>query len=136
PLAMRNAVLRKLWLTEPSVVNYKALVEYNWDFTAPGYGELLPTDNIAKMAQQVFSGFSQTPKLEETPQAEAAQDPELQPTPQPALPAPEDDAIAAVRRSEQPIQHEPAPEPAHKSVSEPAPDLALPRRRHGGALPS
>ncbi|MFN3402199.1 MAG: DUF3306 domain-containing protein, partial [Ferrovibrio sp.] len=47
PLAMRNAALRKLWLTEPSVVNYKALVEYNWDFTAPGYGELLPTDNIA-----------------------------------------------------------------------------------------
>ncbi|MBS4045156.1 MAG: DUF3306 domain-containing protein [Alphaproteobacteria bacterium] len=136
PLAMRNAALRKLWLTEPSVVNYKALVEYNWDFTAPGYGELLPTDNIAKMAQQVFSGFSQTPKPEDTPQAEAAQDPQLQPTPQPALPAPEDDAIAAVRRSEQPIQDEPAAEPAHKSVSEPAPDLAPPRRRHGGALPS
>jgi len=131
PLALRNAALRKLWLTEPSVVNYKALVEYNWDFTAPGYGELLPTDNIAKMAQQVFSGFSQTPKPEETPQAEAAEDP----TPQPALPAPEEDAIAAVRTSEQPIQGEPAPEPAHKSVSEPPADPP-PRRRHGGALPS
>jgi hypothetical protein len=131
PLALRNAALRKLWLTEPSVVNYKALVEYNWDFTAPGYGDLLPTDNIAKMAQQVFSGFSQAPKPEvapqETPQAEAAEDP----APQPALPAPEEDAITAVRTSDQPAPAEPAVEPV------PAPDAQTPppRRRHGGALP-
>ncbi len=132
PLALRNAALRKLWLTEPSVVNYKALVEYNWDFTAPGYGELLPSDDIAKMAQQVFSGFSQTPGAEETPQAEPVESPAPQ---QPALPAPEEQPIVAVRTSEQPIQGEPAPEPAHKSVSEPPADPP-PRRRHGGALPS
>lgn len=127
PLALRNAALRKLWLTEPSVVNYKALVEYNWDFTAPGYGELLPTDNIAKMAQQVFSGFSQTPSAEETPQAESAEIPSQQP----ALPAPEEEAIAAVRMSDQPVPAEPVAEP----TPEPSTDLP-PRRRHGGALPS
>jgi hypothetical protein len=132
PLTLRNAALRKLWLTEPSVVNYKALVEYNWDFTAPGYGDLLPTDNVAKMAQQVFSGFSQAPKPEETPQetplAEAAEDP----APQPMLPAPEDEAIAAVRTSDQPAPAEPAAEPVPPSEAETPP----PRRRHGGALPS
>lgn len=131
PLALRNAALRKLWLTEPSVVNYKALVEYNWDFTAPGYGDLLPTDNIAKMAQQVFSGFSQTPKPDATPQLDASEDS----APQQALPASEEEVVAAVRTSEQPIQDAPAPEPAHESVSEPPADPP-PRRRHGGALPS
>ncbi len=132
PLALRNAALRKLWLTEPSVVNYKALVEYNWDFTAPGYGELLPTDNIAKMAQQVFSGFSQAPNAAETPQPDAGEDP-AQPA---ALPAPEEEAVAAVRVSEQPLQAEPMPAPAADPAAEPAADPSPPRRRHGGALPS
>lgn len=128
PLALRNAALRKLWLTEPSVVNYQALVEYNWDFTAPGYGELLPSDNIAKMARQVFSGFSQTPKPEEAPQPEAGEEP----APQQALPAPEDEAVLPVRTTQQPAQTAPlAAEPA----AEPATDLPAPRRRHGGALP-
>jgi hypothetical protein len=137
PLALRNAALRKLWLTEPSVVNYKALVEYNWDFTAPGYGDLLPTDNIAKMAQQVFSGFSQAPSAEEAPQPEAAEESIVQPAQQQALPAPEQEqAVAAVRTSDQPAPVEPAVEPAHESVIEPTADPLPPRRRHGGALPS
>jgi len=119
PPALRAAALRKLWLVEPSVVNYQPLVEYNWDFTAPGYGELLPTDDIAKMAQQVFSGFSQAPKRVETEaSAEVPASPE-------ALPAPEEQPLVA----QQDVT--PAPEPEAQPSEQP-----LPRRRHGGALPS
>lgn len=130
PLALRTAALRKLWVTEPSVVNYKALVEYNWDFTAPGYGDLLPTDDVAKMAQHIFSGFSQEPKPEETPrQAEAypdqqPQDPQPQ-DPHHALPAPEEQPVAE-------LEDESA---GAKPVVD-APEAPAARRRHGGALPS
>lgn len=118
PPALRTAALRKLWVTEPSVVNYQALVEYNWDFTAPGYGELLPTDDAVKMAQKVFSGFSQEPKQPDVPvetpsEAEAPQ----------ALPALDEAAVAEAV----PAQTADAAQPE---------ELPLPRRRHGGALPS
>lgn len=74
PQELRAAALRKLWLVEPSVKNYQALVEYNWDFTAPGYGALLPTDDVAKLAQRVISGFSQDPK-DDTPPAQPTNSP-------------------------------------------------------------
>ncbi|QDO99492.1 DUF3306 domain-containing protein [Ferrovibrio terrae] len=125
PTALRTAALRKLWVTEPSVVNYKALVEYNWDFTAPGYGELLPTDDVAKMAKHIFSGFSQEPKPEDAPQ-QSEIDPGQQPQdPQQALPAPEEQPVAEIQG-----------EPARAEPVADAPAAPAPRRRHGGALPS
>lgn len=125
PPALRTAALRKLWVTEPSVVNYKALVEYNWDFTAPGYGDLLPTDDVAKMARHIFSGFSQEPKPEDAPQ-EAKADPDQQPQdPHRALPAPEEQPVAELK--DEPARAEPVVD---------APEAPAPRRRHGGALPS
>lgn len=125
PTALRTAALRKLWVTEPSVVNYKALVEYNWDFTAPGYGDLLPTDDVAKMAKHIFSGFSQEPKPEDVPQ-QAETGPDQQPLDsQEVLPAPEEQPIAEVQ------SESPDAEPVAET-----PDAPAPRRRHGGALPS
>lgn len=126
PLALRNAALRKLWLIEPSVVNYKALVEYNWDFTAPGYGELLPTDNVAEMAKQVFSGFSQ---MQQPEAAEPAKTEDASSEPQQVLPAAE----------ELPLEQQPEQRIAETAPTEGAPvvpESAPPRRRHGGALPT
>lgn len=122
PPALKAAALRKLWLVEPSVVNYQPLVEYNWDFTAPGYGELLPSDDVMKMAKQVFSGFSQeAKKTDEAPMPmQAPSTPQASAEPQQALPPPVELPVAQVAASE----------PA--AVAEPA----VPRRRHGGALPS
>ncbi|WP_374466755.1 DUF3306 domain-containing protein [Ferrovibrio sp.] len=123
PPALRAAALRKLWLVEPSVVNYQPLVEYNWDFTAPGYGELLPTDDIAKYVKNVFEGG--LPKTA---------DHETKPEVTPAEPAQQ---IAAEAPAE-PVTVEPV-EPADEAVPdlapEPAPVYVPPRRRHGGALP-
>jgi hypothetical protein len=127
PPAMRAAALRKLWLVEPSVVNYQALVEYNWDFNAPGYGELLPTDDIAQMAQRVFSGFSQDPKPEDQPPAAAGDEAVPQ-----ALPAPQEEAVATVPAAEPAIEAEAVVDAA----PQPEPVMPSPRRRHGGALPT
>lgn len=119
PSALRNAALRKLWVTEPSVVNYQALVEYNWDFTAPGYGDLLPTDDVAKIAKHIFSGFSQEPKPEDMPAGEQPVESESQQ----ALPAPEETLAADAALAQPEVGPQPEEQP-------------LPRRRHGGALPS
>ncbi|WP_341894711.1 DUF3306 domain-containing protein [Ferrovibrio terrae] len=123
PPALKAAALRKLWLVEPSVVNYQALVEYNWDFTAPGYGDLLPGDDVVKMAQKVFSGFSQEPKPAE--EAPVAVPPAESSEPQQALPAPDDAAVAVSA----PLAPDPQP------AAEPQ-EASMPRRRHGGALPT
>lgn len=123
PPALRAAALRKLWLVEPSVVNYQPLVEYNWDFTAPGYGELLPSDDIAKYVKNVFEGS--LPK---------AADQEAEPEATPAEPAKQ---IVAEAPAEQAVVEPigPTDEVVSEAAPEPAPAYTPPRRRHGGALP-
>lgn len=119
PSGLRAAALRKLWLVEPSVVNYQPLVEYNWDFTAPGYGELLPTDDVVKFVKTVFEGTRPAVSEPEVPAVEAtsAERQALPPPPQeePVL-ASDDVPVAAL-------------DPQPQSETPP------PRRRHGGALP-
>lgn len=131
PSALRNAALRKLWVTEPSVVNYKALVEYNWDFTAPGYGELLPTDDVAKMAKHIFSGFSHNRNrktLRNRPRQSRINSHWAR---KEALPVTEEQS------AEQPVAEiEGEPARAEPVGNAPTATAAAPRRRHGGALPS
>lgn len=123
PPALRAAALRKLWLVEPSVVNYQPLVEYNWDFTAPGYGDFLPGEDIAKYVKTVFEGS--LPKPEEAAPEAATEAPAASPQESPRLvaEAPAEDLMAE------------ASEVAQDTPAEPAPVYTPPRRRHGGALP-
>jgi hypothetical protein len=123
PPALRAAALRKLWLVEPSVVNYQPLVEYNWDFTAPGYGDFLPGEDIAKYVKTVFEGS--LPKAEEAAPEAATETPAASPQGSPRLvaEAPAEDLAA---EASEVMQGPPA---------EPAPVYTPPRRRHGGALP-
>lgn len=123
PQALRAAALRKLWLVEPSVVNYQPLVEYNWDFTAPGYGDFLPGEDIAKYVKTVFEGS--LPKAEEAAPEAATEAPAASPqeSPRLAAEAPVEDLMVE------------ASEVAQNPPAEPAPVYMPPRRRHGGALP-
>lgn len=123
PDAMRKAALRKLWVTEPSVVNYRPLVEYAWHNNEPGFGPLLPTDNVEEMLKRIFSGSPEIPKeADEAGEAVATEAPDAE-----ALPVPE-------VRAEMPVD---ARLPQQESAPAPEPIAAVsPRRRHGGALPS
>jgi hypothetical protein len=115
PDALRKAALAKLWRTEPSVVNYVPLVEYNWDFNAPGYGALKATDDVAKLARQVWGGIERA--VDEVPPA-ARPEPTGLPPPQAAEPpSPPQTPVASTE-----VDAEPTP--------------TSPRRKHGGALPS
>jgi hypothetical protein len=124
PDTMRKAALRKLWVTEPSVVNYRPLVEYAWHNNEPGFGPLLPTDNVEEMLNRIFGG---SPEVEKEP-AQA-----VEPTSADA------DAAAGPAELAAPDYASDAPADAGLS-SEPVTNDAVAaepvRRRHGGALPS
>lgn len=117
PEEVHKAALRKLWLTEPSVVNYVPLVENGWDFNSPEFSQPLAPDEVARLMQQFLDGFTL---------------PEPKPLPAPESPA--DDAAVALQAPT------PAPEIETASTAGAAdtPPAAIPMatRRHGGALPS
>lgn len=117
PEAMRKAALRKLWVTEPSVVNYVPLVEYAWHNNEPGFGPLLPTDDVEKLLKQIVEGnpFTLPPEPEPKQQHEEGSTADA-----PALSASE----------EQPLARDSGTQDESVAVQPPRP------RRHGGALPS
>ena len=135
PDTMRLAALRQLWLTEPSIRNYEALVDYAWDFNAPGYGKLLPTDDVEKLLKAVFRDEEKpSGTVEEVPAPVAAN------VSEPPKIAPQHDNL---RRSspragitpEAPAESAPL---SPKSEKEMYADTSTPvasRKRHGAALP-
>jgi hypothetical protein len=120
PDALRKAALRKLWVTEPSVVNYRPLVEYAWHNNEPGFGPLLPTDNVEDMLNRIFGGTPEAPKEPD----EVAGTADAETADRSALSAPETAAETPVETGL----------PVEESAGEPVADLS--RRRHGGALPT
>lgn len=54
PKALRDAALRKAWATDASITGHKPLVDYDWDFNAPGYAALRPTDDPKRLVAGLF----------------------------------------------------------------------------------
>jgi hypothetical protein len=129
PEALRNAALRKAWMSDPFIRDFRGPAEYAIDYTTSEF-DLLPTDDVAKMLERIFP-----PKV-----VEAVASPEAAPSPladnpdapaggpstgvtppaQPALPQKQADEMQSLPQAMSEILPA-APEPA--------------RRRLGGALP-
>ena len=60
PSALRHAALRRAWLADPAIRDFKGLAENDWDFTtaggAPGFGELGPGFDTKKLLAEIFGG--------------------------------------------------------------------------------
>ena len=54
PRDLRVAALRKAWATDPAIADYRPLADYDWDFNAPGYAALRPTDDPEKFVTALF----------------------------------------------------------------------------------
>jgi hypothetical protein len=54
PEELRCAALRKAWASDPVIANFRGFAEYDWDCNAPGYGALLPTDNIQQLLSRIL----------------------------------------------------------------------------------
>ncbi len=118
PAALRRAALRRIWTADPKIKGFREVADYDWDFNAPGYGALLPTDDAKQAAEQLFARMRQP-----APEA-AAEEPVAEPVaplPEPAPPE-EGEQLAALPAATEVHLPEPGPEPVG-------------RRRHGGATP-
>ncbi len=116
---LQAQALRVAWTSDPAIANFRGMADYDWDFNAPGYGDLAPGDDAATwLSQVVRSGASLL-----TQEASAAPSPLAATT---IPPAPIAEKIPAERVTEATIA---APETAEKNVAAPV------RRRHGGAMP-
>lgn len=124
PEALRNAALRKAWMSDPFIRDFRGPAEYALDYTTAEF-DLRPTDDVAKMLDGIFP-----------PRALADEKP-------PAVPEPLPEALAAPAASgaTNPIselslpQKEAVPAPAEPPLQPAANQPPAPRRKHGGALP-
>lgn len=78
PLVLRNAALRRAWTSDPVIANFREVADYDWDFNAPGYGQLLPTDDVKKLLDRLLGGSDPEPKPQPQDPAEQIQVAEAQ----------------------------------------------------------
>ncbi len=116
PAALRRAALRRIWTADPKIKGFREVADYDWDFNAPGYGALLPTDDAKAAAERLFARMRQ-------PEVAAEEKPLPEPVATPPEPAPvvAGERLAALPEAEDAPEPDPAPEPVG--------------RRHGGATP-
>jgi hypothetical protein len=133
PESLKNAALRKLWVTDPAIAGFVSPAldyahDYNTPGAAPGFGPLIGDHDLTSLMQNLFSRepkdkTPQTPQIiqqiSQEPQAEALAD-----TAQAPLPEAKVEIPIAPRL---PVQNE---QPLGSPPTGPAP-----KSRHGSALP-
>lgn len=66
PSPLRLAALRRAWLADPAIRDFKGMAEYDWDFTAPdsmrGFGNLDPGTDVQKMLTEMFGDKPAAPE--------------------------------------------------------------------------
>ena len=139
PEALRIAALRKAWVSDPFIRDFRSpAIEYGWDFTTPEYN-LRATDDVAKLLDQIFPPKAKADAADAATDtatdaaADAGAKPEIEPPPEASVPGPRSIAAPAPDLSlpqSQVAQAEPA-----GPAKEPERAPVTPRRRHGGALP-
>jgi hypothetical protein len=137
PKELRLRALRKLWVSDPDFLNYKTLADYDWDYNAPGYGQMLPIDDAKRYLGRLLGEEAPEPSPEEDGPAEA--EPAGAESAASALPPPASDGPADIGLPPTGLAEDaPPPEPSLPASPErPEPDPApVPRRRHGGAMPT
>lgn len=124
PLALRQAALRKAWVADPLIRDFRNPLDYGWDFNTPGGLPHGFADTLGEVGEGLKKLLRQAVGEPEPPaEGEAAPEPEAPP------PAEEPLLVAEVPV---PKPETILPEPSEEDDREYMPS----RRRHGGALPS
>lgn len=123
PGDLRLAALRRAWVTDPAIRDFKGLAENDWDFTVPneamGFGPIDPGLDTKKMLADVFG---ETPRPA-APAQEAGQVDEK------AVPAPNESHAREEQASLESLD-------ASRSVGEIVSDEDLVQRNNGVAMQS
>lgn len=146
PGDLRLAALRRAWVADPAIRDFKGLAENDWDFTIPnetmGFGEIEPGLDVKKLLADVFGD---TPRAEK-PATEVPHEAEHPIPPPSELSAPpENDAIASSDTSQSKEKEDDGGEAelvqrnkndAAQYDNDKRDTVSIPRRRpQGGALP-
>ena len=76
PSALRVAALRKAWKSNPAIAAHKPLVDYDWDFNAPGYGKLWDVDDAQRLVSRLFKqDTAADQETQPAPDADSAEPP-------------------------------------------------------------
>jgi uncharacterized protein DUF3306 len=58
PEELKYAALRRAWVVDPAIRDFVGIAENQWDFTvpggAPGFGRLLPVDDVRRLVAEVL----------------------------------------------------------------------------------
>jgi hypothetical protein len=54
PEELRRQALRKAWTSDPRIAGFRGFADYDWDYNEPGYGQLLPIDDIRRLCEAVL----------------------------------------------------------------------------------
>ena len=130
PEALRVAALRRAWMSDPFIRDFRGPAEYALDYTTAEF-DLRPTDDVAKMLDRIFPPRPASPAQSAGARVDTAAPVPDVPLPPPAPPP----AEPSGRSGERPLPEFEAASPAPVPVPPPESEPALPRRRHGGALP-
>lgn len=149
PSPLRLAALRRAWLADPAIRDFKGMAEYDWDFTAPdsmrGFGNLDPGTDVQKMLAEMFGdkplapeAAAELPKPAEKivpQQQELSGPPELEAEPTPTVKV-EAESATQIQTAESKImlQREEAIATQTEKIESDDPPIKR-RRSQGSALP-
>lgn len=143
PASLRNAALRRAWSADPLIAGYEDPArDYFWDWNAPGGvpggGGALDPDRVAKMVRDIVGKdeSAMQDSAGETDESPAAPMAETRPEePEAAPPVPGHESVNVGPDGGLPAPAEPPARAAARADQEKTACDALPRRRHGGAMP-
>lgn len=65
PTELAQAALRRVWVSDPAILNFIGIAENQWDFTdpnaIPGFGPLRETDDVPSLVAQALGTLSKVP---------------------------------------------------------------------------
>jgi len=97
PEELKYAALRRAWVVDPSIRDFVGIAENQWDFTAPdgapGFGPLLPGDDVHRLIAQVIGEQDEVTPPEVMPSRQAAVSAEE------SAPSTTEDDVAALPRA-------------------------------------
>jgi hypothetical protein len=139
PQELSRAALRRAWSADPAIRDLVGLAENAWDFNDPnamaGFGPLdISAEQVEALVRRIVGGVVQAADVPVTP-ADSAQDPVQSASMVGDLAQASEQAIGVPRPLEESAT---AALPPNSAASQhlAAEETPIPRRKHGGALPS
>ncbi|MFN4058023.1 MAG: DUF3306 domain-containing protein [Roseinatronobacter sp.] len=131
PVALKNAALRKMWMLTPAIRDYRdPAVDYAWDWNTPGG---VPGDGVGPSAERAAQMLRDLITPQSEPVAEPCVGDAQSLAEGAACAATEGEPVAQAQPKDTNI---PKPEHDKNPSNQSDTDAPIPRRRHGGALPS